>query len=382
MAPKPKAPGTAPSSRPALGGSRPAGASAGAPKKKAAGAPAASPTPRKDPAGAKHVGSSVNITAGKGAKHKAFLDDNAKTTMSKEAKIEPSSTYMLLASEYEAKAVDIESHTKDNETLLSRFGAALSKKYSGKLDEKASIVLDWDKNGDGKLSLMEFRQQIRGVGVTEKDIHNVDDMFKEFDKDASGFLELSELKIAFKRAYVAHASVNADVDEIRDKAAVMRKIKEEAKEVGELTKELEAEEATLADLKDKKSMTVQEKLGLFFTKRNIHIGDMMKLDTSGDGLLDKKEFRVFIRKIDGLTGVEDGEIDGLFDSLDADGGGTLDIKELTEALKKLQAAAHEAIEHLTEQAELVSQMVKLVRKRQVRFAADKAAAELNAVEIQ
>ena len=54
---------------------------------------------------------------------------------------------------------------------------------------------------------------------------------------------------------------------------------------------------------------------------------------------DKITFRENVRKM-GLEDAKDEELDTLFDSLDRDGGGTLDMNEVRLAFKKLQEAAH------------------------------------------
>ena len=52
------------------------------------------------------------------------------------------------------------------------------------------------------------------------------------------------------------------------------------------------------------------------------------------------EFRLHIRKL--LEAAETKDIDALFDTLDADKGGTLDVPEIQQALKKLQTSAAKA----------------------------------------
>jgi len=59
-----------------------------------------------------------------------------------------------------------------------------------------------------------------------------------------------------------------------------------------------------------------------------------KWDASGDGELDKKEFRQNVLKL--LPDSEPAAIDAIFDRLDADGGGTLNMTEVKKALKSFQ----------------------------------------------
>ena len=84
--------------------------------------------------------------------------------------------------------------------------------------------------------------------------------------------------------------------------------------------------------------TLETKLGLLIMQRSIKVDALMKeWDINGDGSLSKHEFRVNARKL-GITEhmAPIRELDALFDSLDEDGGGELDVTELARALKRLR----------------------------------------------
>jgi Ca2+-binding EF-hand superfamily protein len=328
----------------------------------------------RDAATEAHAGSSANMIAAKGAKHKAFLEKGAKKTMSEEQSIEPSIKYEALVKDYEDRAMEVDTHVADGETLLSRFGGALAaRNVGGKLDQKASIVYDWDKNKDGKLSLMEFRQQVKGVGIAEQDVHKIDELFKMWDKDSSGFLEIDELKVAFKQAMVAYNAQQSDATELRERAAKMRQVARLAQEVMDRTVELEDEEKIFGQMRGARGATLEEKIGTKLAERNARIDTLVKADSSGDGLMDRQEFRDFASSL--IKGVEPAELDRLYGTLDKDGSGALDLAELKQSLHTLQGAASKAAGDLADQAELLAQMVKLVGKLQTRFAKDLATAE-------
>ena len=320
----------------------------------------------------KHMGSSANMAMGgkAGAKHEAFLRAGATKTMSEAANIKPSSEYQALAEQYAARAAKMAERAGAGDTLLSRLGAKLDEKQVGKLDAKANIVYEWDKNSDGKISQSEFRLQMRAFDLIVDDIKAVDALFKDFDADGNGFLELAELKVAFKRALIAHKAASASSAGVKDRVAALAKMAEQATEVMERTAELEVEEISLKEMKEKRGATLEEKLGSMVTKKNAHLSDLTKMDTSSDGLIDKAEFRTFVRGV----GIKDNkldndEVDALYDTLDHDKSGTLDLKELKETLSRLQMAASKAANDLTDEADLVAQMVKIVGKAQARMAA-------------
>jgi len=68
---------------------------------------------------------------------------------------------------------------------------------------------------------------------------------------------------------------------------------------------------------------------------------MREWDRNKDGELSKQEFKASMRTSLHLK-ADSKEIDSLFDSLDVDGGGTLDLKEIRVALQKLIDAARSA----------------------------------------
>lgn len=76
-------------------------------------------------------------------------------------------------------------------------------------------------------------------------------------------------------------------------------------------------------------------------KKAIKVEELVKgWDRNGDGDISKPEFRIAIRNL-GLD-IDGKEVDALFESLDADKGGSLDLRECRLALKKWQRDASDA----------------------------------------
>jgi len=76
-------------------------------------------------------------------------------------------------------------------------------------------------------------------------------------------------------------------------------------------------------------------------RRNLKIGEIASSwDTNHNGKIDHSEFQAKVTKL--VPFANPPEVTALFDSMDIDGGGFLDLEELKSALKQLQAAAERA----------------------------------------
>jgi len=90
--------------------------------------------------------------------------------------------------------------------------------------------------------------------------------------------------------------------------------------------------------------TVASKLGRLLMEKAIKVeGLMSEWDRNHDGDISKQEFRLNVRKLGLLEGeASTKELDALYESLDVDGSGALDLEEMKYALKGLQSNARVA----------------------------------------
>lgn len=110
---------------------------------------------------------------------------------------------------------------------------------------------------------------------------------------------------------------------------------------------LEIERKLLADsdVEEAKCFdTVASKLGRLLMEKAIKVeGLMNEWDRNHDGDISKQEFRLNVRKLGLLEGeANTKELDALYESLDSDGSGALDLEEMKHALKGLQSNARVA----------------------------------------
>lgn len=186
-----------------------------------------------------------------------------------------------------------------------------------------------------KFSRMAFRQEVRKLvkGPSAKDI---DVLFNELDVDGGGTLDLTELRTAMK-------SLSAMAREhSRERAGVLERIEHlklrlgQAEGAVEATRAAESAQARLEELRAKRS--IEARVGRLLAARNVKVSDCVNSWESTNGEVSKAQFRKNLKSL----GLEEGgvlESDALFDSLDLDGGGTLDLDELKNALLLLQEAA-------------------------------------------
>ena len=83
--------------------------------------------------------------------------------------------------------------------------------------------------------------------------------------------------------------------------------------------------------------TVEAQLGRLLHQKKIKLEDLMlEWDRNKDGDISKQEFRLHTKKL-GLDQTHStADIDSLYDSLDLDGSGSLDVSEMKAALKRMQ----------------------------------------------
>ena len=244
------------------------------------------------------------------------------------------------------------------------------------------MVRRWDKQGQGKLTVTEFRMGLRaappvGLGI-EHDHKDIDLYFDSLDTENDGVLEMPELKAHFNAMNDFAKKALKEAAKIHDLARGLRTKVEMVRDVALRTNDYENEELALATLRSSQPVKVQ--LGRLLAKKQMKISDvrsrsscvaarfflcashsrtlsypkpphpfrvlpcialatqiLLKWDTRGDGEISKAEFRKHARKLGVVATAAD--MNACFDSIDEDGGGTLDVEELKPAFKELAAAA-------------------------------------------
>lgn len=146
-------------------------------------------------------------------------DDPLKKLRSKAALLEDAE-----AATAEAAALDLQASSATTMTFDRRLGTALINRNMAdtsrsKLNE---LVRAFDKNGDGEVQLMEFRQAVRGTLKLKADNKEIDDFFAAYDTDGGGTLDAAELKALLKSLREEATAAQLEQQRLIERARVLR----------------------------------------------------------------------------------------------------------------------------------------------------------------
>ena len=222
------------------------------------------------------------------------------------------------------------------------------------LSRSAQRVIDlfrqWDEDGSGEIDKKEFRMAIRSMGFTFiQDDSEIDTVFDEFDMDGSGKLDYKELNKQLRQG--AGSALDPSLrpgamGEIGTKSGNKHKLRR--RKPGEKPKGT----SVIGAIDPDSDVPIQEQIRDLLSKNAVRVIDLFReWDDDGNGLVDKKEFRKAMSAMGIQASKED--INAVFDSMDADGGGTLEYGEMNKAFRRggtvkldanLQAGAKGSIE--------------------------------------
>jgi len=215
----------------------------------------------------------------------------------------------------------------------------------------ADIAREWDTSRDGSVSKMEFRQNIRKLLEDKNaDAKEMDRLFDQLDADRSGSLEVSEIKDALKKLHEAAANATVRAANEGAQASELRARAQRASKVAEAIVSSEEKAAELKEAESRLEQSVGVQLGTKLSNKGAKVGEIVAKWGGGDGSIDKTEFSTQVRALGVVC--TDEELEELFDSIDDDGGGTLDVPEVRRALKSF-----------AEESDQLKAVVKAVRQK-------------------
>ena len=207
------------------------------------------------------------------------------------------------------------------------------------------LLRAWDKGGDGEISHDEFKAQIKILGYDGSQ-SDVDRFIRTIDADGSGNITLVELKEPIKKLVDA-AMVYVKDQTRRQSIAAVEDERQAA--INFLTDRKEHfrslfDEAEKMVSNPPSEHLVAMKLAGQLDKVN-GLSDLQKLwDRDGDGKITKPEFRDKVSTILNykLKFQDIKELDVVFESMDADKTGSLEISEMQPGLEALKVRWRES----------------------------------------
>ena len=199
------------------------------------------------------------------------------------------------------------------------------------------------------------------AAVVWQSIHDIDALFDSLDGDGGGSLDVKELKIALKAFRAAVESESQADHSVQAHAASTRNVAEALRVAARETEAFEHAATGLQAARALGAGSVESRLGHLLSIRNMKVGEMVaRWSTKLVGEVSRSEFRqhILFDKELGLQATTGDELDGLFDRLDADSSGSLDVPELRTALKRCQDAAALAEAELVNRTEEVASLAK------------------------
>ena len=154
------------------------------------------------------------------------------------------------------------------------------------------MMREWDPNSDGKITKMEFRQNIRKL-LSEKPppAVQIDELFKSLDSDGSGELDSNELKRALKKLQVTAVEAANVASGAQGRMDLLHQKMKRLQEVLDATLASEQACDEMIDMQGNKS-SVGAQVGSIMQKKGLRAADIAsKWDESNDGSIDKAEFR-------------------------------------------------------------------------------------------
>lgn len=136
----------------------------------------------------------------------------------------------------------------------------------------AELIRSWDKNNDGEISPMEFRQAVRGSLNLKASNEEIDTLFKSFDADGSGKLDLKELKPALRALQDAAAAGMSEAETWLSAADECKKRAIALSEAAEMMTAIERDEKAYAALQFGAQKT-PNRFAAAMARRNLKVDD-------------------------------------------------------------------------------------------------------------
>ena len=220
----------------------------------------------------------------------------------------------------------------DDAQVLDHVGNLLHQHLHKHVAKISRVFNDFDTSGDGRVDKKEFRIGIKSIVGDKMTPEEVKLVWNFVDKDGGGtvdYLEFAEtIRQLDKQKQTAAAKRQGKKSKLLDVSGANKAAREAA--LDEIKRERESKMHTI-DSNEDAVEAVGNRVKKYLRKNMARAIDLFrKLDTSGDGYLDEGEMREGLKVLGLKMGPSDFKL--FWKSIDEDGGGYVDTKELMDAL--------------------------------------------------
>ena len=194
----------------------------------------------------------------------------------------------------------------------------------------ASLLASWDSDQTGDISLAEFRDAVRFFGFEARDAE-IDAVFHEFDVNHNGSLDIVELTRTLEGGAMPEGMKQHKVRQMRDREGFITQ-SQASVELAAASAERDAAGRAPAHHLRQQVAELRRTLLALLASSQARVMDLFRAwDANGDGLIGAKE----LEKALGVLGVvaPPKVVRALLKTLDKDGDGTLQYRELNSALR-------------------------------------------------
>ena len=262
---------------------------------------------------------------------------------------------LAMAAAHEERAAAAQAAVAGHSSFASRLAAAVVAKGLTLID----LTNKFDKNRDGEVSKMEFRAGVKQI-IDNATTTDMDAFFASIDTiGRDGVLTTDELKAALKRMH-AKATIQAkEAIRATEQNEFWLSRAADAAKVAAMLHEIESAEAALQA--SRRQVPIDARFGQELQKR-CRTKSIDELVARWDPTINKAAFRREVRSLQ--LNADNDEIDGLFEMLDSDGGGTLDLDEIKDAFSKLLEASRRAMQADADAAKAIEKLRKAAKVAQ------------------
>ena len=252
------------------------------------------------------------------------------------------------------RASQVAGHTAELPKIEFELGVIVQNMQRNSKKTLHEQLMEWDKAGDGNISKVDFKMRLREIGL-HATMDDVEVLFARFDEDGSGFVDVEELTNGMshlRTLMAAQAQAECENTLVRQKVQALQTRVADAKDAVASQEKAETCQRELTEMRLALEGRMDIKLGELLVKRCIKVETIIgtwpkarsRENIAHAREISKAEWKDEIVALGLVVGDGEGklrpaersELGALFDEVDADKSGWMDLKEAKDALRKWQ----------------------------------------------